>query len=458
MQEKTTTVPPPVALAEPADHGVRQRVLDLALPAVAEQILNMSVGLVDTYLVGHLGAAALASVGLGNQIVMLATAFFAAVATGATALVARHYGAREPETANRILHQSMMVVGILAVFITALAYALARPSMILMGAEGEVIDLSTQYLQIVAPSLLASAFMFVGNAAMRGSGDTRTPMVVMAVVNGVNAVVAYVLINGLGPFAPMGVAGSALGAAFGRTTGALLVITLLLRGRDSLRFRRSLFWPDRVQLGRIVNLGVPAGAEMFVMRFGQTMYAAVVASLGTAAFAAHQVALNSESLSFSPGFGFAVAATTLVGQGLGARSPRQAEEGAYTSLKLALAIMASMGAIFFLFAPQFLGFFTEDAYVIALGIGPLMLVGLTQPFLGMNMVLAGSLRGAGDTRYPLLVTLIGIWGIRIPVAYLLAQTPLGLMGAWIGMCADLVVRALFLFFRFRSGKWKTIRV
>ena len=431
--------------------------LALALPAVGEQLLNMMVGVADSYLVGHLGAVAISSVGLANQVVMLATTLFAAVGTGSTALIARHTGAKEPQMANRVLHQSILMGLLIGLPSMALFGGFAREFILLMNAPADVVEPGTVYLQIASLSFPLSALMFLGMAALRGAGDTRTPMWVMGIVNAVNVVVAIVCIYGAGPIPAFGVAGSAIGAAAGRSVGALLILVMLLRGKSGLRLSLARLRPDGIQIKRIVNIGLPAAGEMLFMRLGQMVYAVVVAGLGTVAFAAHQLALTSESLSYMPGFGFAVAATTLVGQGLGARDPDRAQSGGYESLRMAAGVMSIMGLLFVLFAPQFLSVFTTDPAVIEQGAWPLRLVGFSQPALASAMVLSGGLRGAGDTRRTLVITALGIWALRLPLAVLLVG-PFGLIGAWIAMGVDLNVRGLAILLRFRSGAWKHLKV
>ncbi len=419
----------------------------------------MAVGLVDTWLVGHLGAPSVAAVGLSNQAVMLVTAFISAVATGSTALVARHVGAREPRLANRIMQQSFLLAGSIGAFFTLLCLALAEPTMRLLQAQGEVIPLGATYLQIVAVSFLLTAFMFIGNASLRGAGDTRTPMQVMLLINGVNIVVAYTFIYGFGPIPAMGVAGSAIGAASARALGGLIIVALLLRGRSGLRLNLRDFSLDWAQIKRILNIGLPAGGEMMFMRFGQTAFAMVVAGLGTASFAAHQLALQSESISFMPGFGFAVAATTLVGQELGAKNPRRAQERGYAALRLAIVVMSAMGLVFFVFAPQFLGFFIDDPEVIGLGVTPLRMVAVFQVPLAAAMVLSGGLRGAGDTRWTMLITAAGLWLLRVPLSMILTSVlGLGLVGAWMAMGVDLVARGSAAYWRFNNGGWTKLKV
>jgi putative MATE family efflux protein len=309
----------------------------------------------------------------------------------------------------------------------------------------------------VAVTFLLTSWLFIGNAALRGSGDTRSPMLIMLAVNIINIIVAYAFIYGPGPLPAFGVAGSAIGAATGRGAGGLIVTCLLWRGRAGLRLRLRHLLPDGVQIQRILNIGLPAGAEQLLMRFAMTAYTMTVATLGTQAFAAHQLALQGESLSYMPGFGFAVAATTLVGQGLGADKPARARADGYLASRLAAIVMTTMGVLFFIFPAQIMGVFINDPEVIRLGIWPLRLVAFSQPALALVMVLAGALRGAGDTRATLAITGGSLWLIRLPLALLLVG-PFGLVGAWIAMGVDLNLRGLGMWLRFRSGRWARLKV
>jgi len=441
------------------ENGIRSQVLRLALPATAEQMLAMMVGIVDTFLVGHLGAESLAAVGLANQWIFLSGTFFGAVGTGSTALIARFTGAKEPDKANQVLRQSVLLGVLIGVAALVLGLSLARPAVILLGARGEVVGLSSTYLRIVSGALILAPLMYLGNASLRGAGDTQTPLRIMMVVNAVNIVVAVTAINGLFGVPKMGVAGSALGAATAQVTGGVLVTAVLLRGRGQIRLRLDRMRLDWDVIRRITRVGLPTGVENLLFRIGNMAYVTVLASLGVKAYAANQVAINAWSLSFMPGFGFAVAATTLVGQALGAREPKAAEQHGYTSYWMGAGLMAAMGLMFVLFPAQIMGFFTNDAEVIAVGTMPLRVVGLAQPFLAAAMIFAGALRGAGDTRFPMIITAAAIWLIRLPMAYVLGvMLGWGLVGAWTAMSLDMVMRGALNFWRFRGGRWKSIAV
>jgi putative MATE family efflux protein len=444
---------------DPAQRDIRRDVLHLALPATGEQMLAMMVGIVDTFLVGHLGAAPLAAVGLANQWIFLAQTLLGAIATGSTALIARFIGAGEPVPANQVVRQSGLLAVLVGLIASALGITLAGPAVLLLGAQGEVILLSTAYLRIVASGLLFASMMFIGNACLRGAGDTRTPLSVMVVVNVVNIIVAWSLINGLFGLPKLGVIGSALGAVSGQISGGTLVLILLLKGRSGIRLRLDGLRPDGSMIRRLLRVGLPTGVEQLLFRTGNMAYVRILASLGIAAYAANQVAINGWSLAFMPGFGFAVAATTLVGQALGARNPDAAEQRGYVSFKLGGVLMGLIGLTFVLFPERIMGFFTNDAEVIALGTAPLRVIGLFQPMLASSMIFAGGLRGAGDTRFPMIMTGIAIWFVRLPLAYLFALVfGWGLVGAWTAMGLDLTLRGVFNYLRFRGGRWKTMRV
>ena len=441
------------------EKALRKEVLKLALPAAGEQLLSMMVGIIDTMLVGHLGASALAAVSLATQWTFLAVTLFAAISTGSTALVARSVGGGDWNTANRTVRQSVLVGVCIGLVATTLALLFAEPAMVLMGAEPDVLAQGVTYLRLASSVFALSAVMFVGNACLRGAGDTRTAMMVMAVVNVINIAVAWTAINGPFGLPKMGVAGSALGAAVGRAVGGLLVVGILLKGRSGLRLDLRHWRPDFDIVGRVLRVGLPTGIERAIMRLGVMAFVRVISGLGTVALAAHTVAMRAESLSFMPGFGFAVAGTTLVGQSLGARDPRRAERSGYITYQLAASLMAVMGLIFVLFPQPLIRLFTDDPAVVHMAMTPLRIIGLVQPLLTASMVFAGNLRGAGDTRFPMYITSISVWIIRVPVATLLSLTlGLGLNGAWLSMSADQAVRGVIFFLRFRTGHWKRMRV
>lgn len=443
-----------------AGDGRARAVVNLALPAVGEQVLNMTVGLVDTFLVGHLGAASIAGLSFANQFVMLAIMLISSIATGSTVLIARAVGAGDKELARRTVNQSLLLAGLMGLVTTALGTLLSGPAVRLMGADADALPLGVAYLQIVSCSFLPTALLFAGNACLRGAGDTRTTMRIMLLINVVNIAVASSLIYGPLGLPRLGVVGSALGAACARTLGGIVVLLLLARGKSGLQLAwRVMRVPDLRLIRRVLQIGIPTGIEMLLMRLADMSFFRTVATLGTAACAAHAVAMNAQSLSFAPGFGFAIAATTLVGQALGARDPQRAERDGYLAFQLGGGVMTVMGVVFLLFARQIIGFFTDDPQVVALGAGPLQVIAFGQPLFGASMIFSGALRGAGDTRWPMLANGLSMWVVRLSLAlFFVLALRLGLVGAWYAMVADVTVRAALNFLRFRRGGWKRIEV
>ena len=446
---------------------IRGRVLRLALPAVGEQFLNLLVGLVDTFLVGHLAAAAivqlgygsaqaLAAVGLSSYVVWAATTLFIAVAVAATAMIARATGARNQAEANASLRQALLLGGLLGLVALVAIALFAGQVLRLLGAPADVYPLGVAFLRITALSMPLAGLLFIGNAALRGAGDTRTPLLVMLVVNGLNILIAWLLVNGQWGLPALGVQGTALGAAIGRSAGGLLVVAVLMRGRGLIRLDR-LPRPDGPMLKRLVRVGLPSGGEQLAFQGALVLFARLITGLGTVAFAAHNTVITIESISFLPGLGFAAAATTLVGQGLGAEDVARARWSGNEAFRQAAIFMAVMGLLFVLVPQWFLRLLVADPQVIAAGIIPLRTVGMIQPLLAASFVFAGALRGAGDTRFPLWVKLISPWLLRLPLAVVLIPR-LGLAGAWIALSSDLALQGVLAWWRFRGAYWERIRI
>jgi len=445
----------------PSRRSIVAQVLNLAWPVVIEQMLGMAVGLVNTYIVGHLGAAPLAAVGLSTQLSNLMVALFSAVGVGSTALVARHIGAGERDEAERIAGQSLLLamgVGLIAAIPCLVG---GRWLLTVLGGATDVVALGRAYLLAVGTTMPLMAILFIGNATLRGAGDTRTPMAVMAAVNVTNVLVSWNLVRGVGPLPALGVAGAGIGAAAGVGVGGLIVATILLRGRSTAGLKvmsRALrLHPGRVR--RLLRIGLPGGIEQVLMRLAQLVLVAIVAELGTAAYAGHQLGIQMLSVAFMPGFAFSVAATTLVGQELGREAPRRAEACVYTASGIAVGLMCSIGVVAFLLAEPLLRVFTPDAEVIAQGLYAVRGCALIELSLAAYFVFAGALRGAGDTRFVLLAQVTAISLVRLPLAYRLGLTfGLGLTGVWVAIILDMTTRATLLTLRFRRGAWKWIRV
>lgn len=447
-----------------------KKTFGLALPAITDMFIQMLFGIVDMAMVGSIGAYAIAAIGLSDMPMMTIMSIFAAISVGATALSARAIGARKPEEANRVCAQSLLMNGIFALAAFSIVMIFGSWIVRAMGADAELYPYSLRYLRITAFGLPFMANNLVLSGVLRGSGDTKSPMKFNAFGLTLNVILNFLLIFpsreltlfGIAFWMPgfgLGVTGAALGTTIARMSSSVLWLMNLAAGRFLVRVHQNdLKSFDKSMISRILHIGLPAAVEQFLMRLGQLMYSRLVVSLGTMMFAAHRITITAESLSFYIGFGFSLAGTTLVGQYLGAKDPKTSERSGHIAASMAMLFMGSVGLIFFFFPEFVIRIFTDEEEIIQVAKVCLRIVALAQPFLAAVMAYAGSLRGAGDTRAVLWITMIGIWGVRVFGTFLVVQAGYGLVAAWVMMTLDLMVRGCLLFGRFKKGKWKSLKV
>lgn len=442
-------------------------ILHLTWPLFVEQILSTLVSYADTAMVGALGVNATASVSISNSFVFLINGVVMALGVGITAYVARSVGAKDYEAAKAYIRHALLLLVYVGVPISGVLIGFHRLIPQWMGAEPEILDSAANYLLITSAFRICSLATMMLSGVFRGRGDTKTPLYINTAVNVINVVGNYLLINPTHDVtvlslripvigAGLGVAGAALSTGFSWLVGAALMVTLLYTKKDptqiSIRDSMRLDW---TLVKRVVNISVPAMLERFCMSTASIVVSRSVASLGTVVFAANSVYITAESISFMPGFAFATAATTLVGQALGAHKKDLAWRFAYKTVEVGAAILTFSGAMIYIFAPQLVRLFTPDPQAIALATRCLHQVAFIQPIQVIAWILAGALRGAGDTKWPFYITAVCNWCIRTLGAYLCIRVfHLGLPEAVLCACADSCVRALWTWLRFRTGKWQ----
>lgn len=437
-----------------------RQMIRITWPAFIELVMSTLFGMVDMVMVGRLGPAAIAAVGLTNQPFMLLLAIFAAVNIGGTALVAWSVGANNINRAKAVTRQIIIINLILGLMISILGMAAADSIARFMGAGPDTLKMAREYFQIVASGLIFQALMMGITACLRGAGQTRIPMAYNVGSNLLNVFGNYVLIYGKWGFPRWGVAGAAASTTLSRLIACLAALYFVyLSRRSELRISiKDDYRFDWEIIKRIFAIGLPSAMEQFVLQSGLMLFAKIVSGLGTAGFAAHQIGLNLSGLSFSPSQSFGVAATTLVGQSLGAGDTEKAEKYARLIRKVAMVTACTMGLIFILFSHPLARLYTSDLVVAGMAGTVLKILALAQPGQSTQLVLAGALRGAGDTMYPLYASIIGIWVFRVGATYLFVNVfGWGLIGAWIALVTDQYIRSAVIYFRFRSGKWKHIK-
>ena len=435
-------------------------VLSLAWPVVLQEAAWTILAMVIMFFIGHLGAEAVTAVGLSEQIIFIPWMAFAGIAIGATAIVARHIGAKEPERANHTLRQAMVIAVALGIVFGLILWFFADQLLWLFRASPEVVQVGRDYIRANAPATIFFFILYCGEALLRASGDTRTPMIVIIVMEIIGTGLAYVLINGLGVIPALGVFGAGLARAAATFIGAVIILAILVKGRGILKYdiRAALVF-DWSEVKRIMRVGLPALGDQVQMRAAMSVYTIVISSLGTTVYAAHALAMRVEEFAFMPSFGFGTAATTLIGQFLGAKRPDLAKKAAYLTQRYCVITMVTLGILTFVFGRQLIGIFIDDPEVIRIGALGLKIWAFAMPGMATNQSLAGGLRGAGDTRWVFVLTTIGMWTMRVGGGALLVFVfNLGAPGAWIGAVLDHNVRAILIWWRFASGKWKEIEV
>ena len=396
--------------------SIRRRVFNLSLPVLLSSLFQRLVSIVDIFLVGGLGASAIAATGLGQLLVFVVMTVFWGLATGATVVIAHLWGGGQHPEARRAAFSACLACLAMTVLASLLGYVLGDDLAHFLGARDDVLHLATGYIRLVFLYLGFTTGLNILSAIMQGIGNTRTPMEGVILVNILHVVLAYPLIYGKLGLPALGVTGAAYAINASEFFGCLYLLV------QALRKGYITIGPlDRKQFRRIWQVGYPVALERVAQQSGQLFYSKFIIGYGTAAYAAHQIGISIESLSFMPGAGMGIAASTLMGQALGARKIKRARLSHQEALRLAVLVMTVMALIFLFFPSQLIGFFTHDPEVIDKGCIFLRLVAFAQVPLALSFVYAGSLRGTGDTHYVFLVTLVAMWGIRVFLSYVAAE-------------------------------------
>jgi putative MATE family efflux protein len=424
-------------------------ILTLAVPAIIENLLQTLVGFVDTLFVAKLGIDEVAAVGVVNAILAVYIAIFMALGIGTSSLIARSIGSGDLEKAKKVAKESSMVAVVAGLLFGLITLFFAEPLLQIMGAEPKVLADGVVYFRIVAIPSIFISLMSIFGSILRAAGDTKTPMKVSLWVNIVHIALDYVLIFGLAGFGGLGIAGAAWATVAVRAIGTVALYLYIRKSNVAFLFEGPIF--SKETLSPLLQISLPAAAERLIMRFGQVLYFGLIIKLGTETYAAHMIAGNIEVFSYMAGFGLAVAATTLVGQHVGAKRYQDAYSYGMITSFVAIVVMTLIGAVVFIGSPWFASWFTLDREVIGMVVTALRIDAFAQPALAVGLVLAGALQGAGDAKSPMYSTAIGMWLIRVLGVYIMClYFDMGIAGVWLSIAIDLWIRALFLYIQFKK--------
>lgn len=435
-----------------------RQVYVLAVWPFMEQMLNFLVGFVDTMLAGYLSVSATEALAVSAYLGWLVSLLQVAMGVGASAVIARAIGGRHRRIANAALGQAIVLVVIVGVLFGAAVIAVSPWIVHLMGARGQAHADAVVYLRIVCAVAPFSGVLFVGAAALRAAGDTRTPFFVLVIVNIINAVGNVLFVFGPAPIGGHGVAGIAAGTAVAWCVGAMLILTVLILGRGGIRLRLIRLRPHVHTMRQIARIATPNLLESIGVWTCNFIMVTIVGQVGRlwqpGALGAHLIAIRLEAISYLPGFALGIAASTLVGQYLGVGDVDRARRASLLCFRAAAVIMCSMG-VFFLAAPSAMVRLVTNEEVLIHLASPLMrIAGLIQLFFAMTIVFSETLRGAGDTRTSMWTTYLSMYVFRLSAAFILGYVMgMGVMGVWIAICGEIAVRGMLMYWRFRQGKW-----
>ena len=442
-------------------------ILWLAWPLFLEQILSTLVTLADNAMVGSLGVNATAAVSISNSFIFLLNGVVIAMGVGLTAYVARSVGAKDYEAAKAYIRHAFLLLLFIGLPMALIVTVLHRQIPMWMGADAEYLDDAAAYVLITSIFRIFTMAMMVLGSVFRGRGDTKTPLYLNILTNILNVVGNYLLIYPnhtvhIGPIsipmigAGMGVRGAALSTGFSWFIGGSMLAIMLFKKKDPTQISlRDSFKPDMALIKRVVKLSIPAMLERLCMSSAGIFVTKSIATLGTVAVAANSVYLNAESISYMPAFAFATAATTLVGQALGAGKPALAKKYTWSTIQIGCGLMVLAGIGLYVFDEPLVRIITQDAAAVALAAQCLRITAFVQPVQAGAWIFAGALRGAGDTKWPFYITAICNWGIRTLGAVLCIRVfHLGLPAAVLCTCLDNTGRCILTFLRFQSGKWQ----
>lgn len=444
----------------PPTNNLLKRILRISLPAAAEIFLIGLITMIDTMMVGSLGKEAIASVSITNQPVFITLTFCMGINAGVIAIISRRRGENDPEGANRVLRQALVVGTIISLIISSLSYFLAEPLLLLAGSKADTIDNSILYFRIVSTALFFNYIRLIITSALRACGNTKITLIVNIAANIVNIFLNYCLIGGNLGFPAWGVAGAAIATVIGNFVAFVISIIAITRDTSFLRIRLKDDWRlDRKTLSNLFSVSSGAFVEQIFVRIGFFISARIVNDLGTYYVAVNTITQSVISLSFNIADGFAIGVSSLVGQSLGEKKQEVAFAYGRLSQILGIGISVVMLVATIVLRTPLAKAFSDEADVIRAATKLLLFGSIVIIPQSIQWITTGILRGSGDTKYTARTSMISIMIIRPGLSYLFCYPlGLGLYGAWFGMILDQTIRFCFNNYRFVNLRWARIEV
>ncbi len=422
-------------------------VWNLSVPAILAQVTSILMQYIDAAMVGGLGAQASASIGVVSTSTWLLGSMCTSLSVGFAVQTAHQIGAGDERRARKVMKNGLTAAILFSLILMSCGIAVSSHLPVWLGAEPAIWYDASGYFFVYACSLPAVQLNSIAGYMLQCSGDMRTPGLLNALMCGEDVIFNMIFIS------RYGVTGAAIGTALAQAVTAFLMLWRLCACSPALKLRRGESWkPEKEIFARAVKISIPMGLENLAMCGAQIASTKIIAPLGSVAIAANSFAVTAESLCYMPGYGIGSAATTLIGQSLGAGKKKLAKSFALISVLMGCTVMTACGVLMYFLCPAIFAMLTPDPQVRALGVSVLRIELFAEPLYAASIVSSGALRGAGDTLIPSILNLISMWGVRLTLAVILVSR-IGLAGAWIAMAIELCVRGILLFVRLLRGKW-----
>lgn len=435
---------------------IRRAIVLLSIPMVLEMMMESLFAVVDVFFVARLGIHAVATVGLTESVMMLVYSLAIGLSAAATAMVARRIGEGDKENAATAAFQSIWIGLVLAVLLGVAGYLYTPQILAMLGGDAQLIREGQGYTRLMFAGNITIMMLFLLNAIFRGAGDAVLAMRSLWLANVINIILDPCLIMGLGPFPEMGIEGAAVATLIGRGSGVVYQLYHLFGGKDIIRIgRRHLILVREVSM-RLLSVGWNGAAQYLIASASWIFLVRIIADFGPSALAGYTISIRVIIFTILPAWGIANAASTLVGQHLGAKQPQQAEHAAWLASRYTMYFMLVVAILYITLANPIIAFFDSSPEVVRVGVQSLQIISLGYIFFAYGMVLSQAFNGAGDTRTPMILNLISFWLVEIPLAWGLA-TGLGWgpMGVFIAVAFAESLVAILSIVIFRKGKWKT---
>lgn len=439
--------------------SINKAIFLLSIPMILEMVMESLFAVVDVFFVARVSTDAVATIGLTESVLMIVYSIAIGMSMAATAVVARRIGEKDPKRAGRAAFQAMLIAFSFSLVISLIGLFFARDILRLMGGSEELIEQGYGYTQVMLAGNLSIMFIFLINGVYRGAGDASMAMRSLWLANGLNIILDPIFIFGLGPIPAYGVEGAAIATTTGRSIGVLYQLYGLFGGKRIIKLTIENFKVKWATIKKMLNIAIGGMGQFLIESASWIFLVRIISEFGSAALAGYTIAFRIIVFTILPSWGMANAAATLVGQNLGANKPDRAQKSVWTTAHINTAFLGFISIVFFYWARDFVGVFSQEPEVLEYGVLALRIICVGYVSFAYGMVISQAFNGAGDTRTPTYMNVVFFWLIQIPLAYLLAMhLDWKFTGAMVSVAVAFILHALACIYLFRLGKWKNVKV